>query len=38
MLAVKKGSQRFTLLLLEENESYLANWMAHCTWPLKVQS
>ncbi|KAK9801335.1 hypothetical protein WJX73_005585 [Symbiochloris irregularis] len=38
MLAIKKGSQRFTLLLLEENESYLANWMAHCTWPLKGES
>ena len=38
MLAVKKGSGRFNLLLLEENETYVGNWVAHCQWPLGSES
>ena len=38
MLAIKKGSQRFTLLLLEENEIYVGNWVANCQWPLSSES
>lgn len=38
MLSSKKSSQRFTLLLLEENESYVGNWVAQCHWPLSSES
>ena len=38
MLATRKGPQRFSLLLLEENEIYCGNWVAQCQWPLTSES
>lgn len=38
MLSARKGPHRFTLLLLEENEIYLGNWVASCQWPLSSES
>jgi factor associated with neutral sphingomyelinase activation len=36
MFARRKAGKRFTLLLLEEEESYVADWVASCAWPASV--
>lgn len=37
MLARKKLAKRFNLLLLEEEEDYVADWVASCKWPSVVE-
>lgn len=32
----RKPAKRFTLLLLEEEEDYVMDWVATCTWPSNV--
>lgn len=37
MLAPRRSVARFSLLLLEEGEDYVADWVAACTgWPVAV--
>jgi hypothetical protein len=36
MFGVRKHAKRFTLLLLEEGEDYVADWVATCSWPATV--
>lgn len=32
----RKAAKRFNLLLLEEEEYYVADWVASCKWPASV--
>lgn len=32
----RKAAKRFNLLLLEEEEYYVADWVASCNWPASV--
>jgi factor associated with neutral sphingomyelinase activation len=34
--ARRKAAKRFNLLLLEEEEYYVADWVATCKWPARV--
>lgn len=36
MFGVRLPAKRFTLLLLEEEEDYVADFVASCTWPTAV--
>ena len=36
MFGLRKPARRFTLLLLEEGEDYVADWVATCKWPKAV--
>ncbi|KAL3135309.1 hypothetical protein ABBQ32_007505 [Trebouxia sp. C0010 RCD-2024] len=36
MFGVRLPAKRFTLLLLEEEEDYVADFLASCTWPTAV--
>uniref|UniRef100_A0A061R8P8 Beach domain-containing protein n=1 Tax=Tetraselmis sp. GSL018 TaxID=582737 RepID=A0A061R8P8_9CHLO len=36
MFGRKRQTTRFSLLLLEEGEDYVKDWVAHCEWPSKV--
>jgi factor associated with neutral sphingomyelinase activation len=35
MLA-RKPPKRFSLLLLEESEDYVDDWVGQCTWPATI--
>ena len=37
MFGLRSSAKRFTLLLLEEEEEYVADFVASCTWPTAVQ-
>lgn len=36
MFGLRKPAQRFSLVLLEEGEDYVADWVAACRWPKEV--
>ncbi len=36
MFGTKRAVRRFSLLLLEEGESYVKDFVAHCKWPSEV--
>jgi factor associated with neutral sphingomyelinase activation len=36
MFGRKRQNTRFSLLLLEEGEEYVKDWVAHCQWPGNV--
>lgn len=36
MFTRRKAAKRFNLLLLEEEEYYVADWVASCKWPSSV--
>lgn len=36
MFGGKRAVRRFSLLLLEEGESYVKDFVAHCAWPAGV--
>lgn len=36
MFSRRKAAKRFSLLLLEEEESYVADWVATCKWPSNI--
>lgn len=36
MFASKRAARRFNLLLLDEGEAYVEDYVAHCTWPREV--
>lgn len=36
MLNRRRSAKRFTLLLLEEEEEYVYDWVVKCTWPSSV--
>jgi hypothetical protein len=36
MFARRKAGKRFSLLLLEDEEFYVADWVASCGWPAGV--
>ena len=36
MFGLKKAIRRFSLLLLEDDEDYVADWVAQCRWPKSV--
>ena len=36
MFSTRKPAKRFSLLLLEEGEDYVENWVATCKWPKAV--
>jgi factor associated with neutral sphingomyelinase activation len=36
MFAKRKATKRFTLLLLEDEEDYVADWVVSCSWPADV--
>ncbi|KAF8059207.1 lvsF [Scenedesmus sp. PABB004] len=35
--APKQAAKRFSLLLLEDEEDYVADWVASCAWPADVE-
>ncbi len=37
MFGRKRQTTRFSLLLLEEEEEYVKDWVAHCQWPSGVK-
>ncbi|DBA77988.1 hypothetical protein WJX77_012160 [Trebouxia sp. C0004] len=37
MFGLRSSAKRFTLLLLEEEEEYVADFVASCAWPTAVQ-
>lgn len=37
MFARRKGAKRFSLLLLEDEEDYVADWVASAVWPDGVE-
>jgi factor associated with neutral sphingomyelinase activation len=37
MFARRKLAKRFSLLLLEDEEDYVADWAASCKWPSSVE-
>lgn len=37
MFGLRLPAKRFTLLLLEEEEDYVADYVAACKWPASVQ-
>lgn len=37
MFARRKLAKRFNLLLLEDEEDYVADWVASCKWPSNVE-
>jgi hypothetical protein len=37
MFARRKLAKRFSLLLLEDEEDYVADWAASCKWPSNVE-
>ena len=37
MFGLRLPAKRFTLLLLEEEEDYVADFVASCAWPTAVQ-
>jgi factor associated with neutral sphingomyelinase activation len=37
MFARRKLAKRFSLLLLEDEENYVADWAASCKWPSSVE-
>eukprot|EP00775_Hariotina_reticulata_P008774 gene8774-8953_t len=37
MFARRKAAKRFSLLLLEDEEDYIADWVASCKWPDAVE-
>jgi factor associated with neutral sphingomyelinase activation len=37
MFARRKAAKRFSLLLLEDEEAYIADWVASCKWPAAVE-
>ena len=37
MFGLRSPANRFTLLLLEEEEDYVADFVATCVWPAAVQ-
>lgn len=36
MFGLRKPARRFSLVLLEEGEDYVADWVAECHWPKEV--
>ena len=36
MFSRRRGAKRFTLLLLEEEEEYVWDWVGKCQWPSGV--
>lgn len=32
----RKTAKRFSLLLLDEGEFYVKDWVASCKWPLEI--
>ncbi|GAX76319.1 hypothetical protein CEUSTIGMA_g3765.t1 [Chlamydomonas eustigma] len=36
MFRRQRNAKRFTLLLLEEEEDYLQDWVGECTWPTSI--
>lgn len=36
MFGLRSSAKRFTLLLLEEEEDYVADFVANCAWPSAV--
>jgi factor associated with neutral sphingomyelinase activation len=36
MFSRRKAAKRFNLLLLEEEEYYVADWVASCNWPSSI--
>ena len=36
MFGLRKPTKRFSLVLLEEGEDYVADWVAECKWPVAV--
>jgi factor associated with neutral sphingomyelinase activation len=37
MFAGRKAAKRFSLLLLEDEEVYVDDWVAACMWPAAVE-
>lgn len=36
MFGLRKPARRFSLVLLEEGEDYVSDWVAECSWPASV--
>jgi factor associated with neutral sphingomyelinase activation len=36
MFAKRKATKRFSLLLLEDEEDYVKDWVVTCSWPTDV--